>query len=117
MPIYDDVAALVDSLRRLSAIPNLSALYSSWADPLFGATAAEAVRSGMDYLRRIHDTVRQVDAGEADLDAMTLCARCVARLGLPPFAVNPLVARSLMGHREAARGEDADEWFPSLPAS
>ena len=39
MPIYDDVAALVGSLRRLSALPNLSALYSSWADPLFHAAA------------------------------------------------------------------------------
>lgn len=101
MPIYDDVAALMVSLRRLSALPNLSALYSSWADPLFGAAAAEAIQTGMGYLRQIHDTVGQVDAGEANLDAMTLCARCVAQLGLPPFAVNPLVARSLMAHRAA----------------
>ena len=60
MPIYDDVAALVGSLQGLSALPNLSALYSSWADPLFGAAAAESVQTGLGYLRQIHETVRQV---------------------------------------------------------
>lgn len=116
MPIYDDVAALARSLGRLSAIIPLSALYSSWADPLFGDAAAEAVRAGMRYLQQIHETVLQVDRETTGLDPMSLCVRCVERLGLPPFAANPLVARSLVAHRETAPGNDADALF-SLPPS
>ena len=35
----------------------------------------------------------------SDPDPMELCEWCVTRMGLPPFAANPLVARSLLSHR------------------
>jgi glyoxylase-like metal-dependent hydrolase (beta-lactamase superfamily II) len=100
MPIYDDVGALAQSLARLAGVERLDALYSSWADPLFGHAARQAVRDGIAYLIRVDDVVRGIDAAEP----MELCRRVVAALGLPPTAANPLVARSLVAHRRVPDG-------------
>jgi len=102
MPIYEDVAALAHSLARLARIENLAALYSSWADPIWGQAATEAIQAGIRYLKAIHDTVMQVDSELDQPDPMELCKRCIAKLGLPPFAANPLVARSLLAHKTGA---------------
>ena len=42
----------------------------------------------------------QVDSQINDPEPLELCRRCVRLLDLPPFAVNPLVARSLFAHTE-----------------
>jgi glyoxylase-like metal-dependent hydrolase (beta-lactamase superfamily II) len=100
MPIYDDVAALARSLVRLDGLERLDVLYSSWADPLFGEAARQAVRDGIAHLIRVDDVVRGIDAAEP----MELCQRAVVALGLPSTAANPLVARSFMAHRQTADG-------------
>ncbi len=103
MPIYEDVIALASSLVRIAEINNLTALYSSWSDPLYGQDAVDAVRSGMRYLLNIHTTVMQYfSESGGDFEPMDLCRRCVRMLGLPPFAANPLVMRSFLAHKEAA---------------
>jgi glyoxylase-like metal-dependent hydrolase (beta-lactamase superfamily II) len=102
MPIYEDAASLARSLVRLTEIQNLKALYSSWHEPLFGQGAIGAVDRGMAYLKTIHSVVKQVDSGLKSGDPMELCRQCVTRLGLPPFAANPLVARSLLSHKQEA---------------
>ena len=108
MPIYEDVAALAQSLVRLARIKNLSLLYSSWAEPVAGEAALDAVRAGIGYLKTIHATVMQIDSESGSPDSMSLCKRSVERLGLPPFAANPLVARSLAAHRADAAREALD---------
>ncbi len=102
MPIYEDVASLADSLVRIAEIQNLKALYSSWDDPLYGQVAGEAIHSGMRYLKTVDTTVMNVFSEFGDSDPMELCQRCVRLLGLPPFAANPLVLRTLLAHKEAA---------------
>ncbi len=102
LPIYEDVLALAFSLVRLAKIGNLRALHSSWADPLFGPGAGEAIIAGMRYLDSVHKVVLQVASEINRPDPLELCRRCVRRLELPPFAVNPLVARSLFAHTEEA---------------
>jgi glyoxylase-like metal-dependent hydrolase (beta-lactamase superfamily II) len=102
MPIYEDVSALASSLVRLADIENLTALYSSWGDPLYGQSAVEAIHAGIRYLKTTHDFVMKVGSELNNPDPMELCKRCVRMLELPPFAVNPLVARSLLAHKEAA---------------
>lgn len=101
MPIYEDVCALATSLVRLAAIDNLTALYSSWTEPLHGQEAAHGIRAGIHYLKTIHDVVMRADSECRNPDPMELCRRCVQALGLPRFALNPLVARSLNAHRQS----------------
>jgi hypothetical protein len=102
MPIYEDVAAQANSLVRLAEIKNLTALYSSWADPLYGQDCVDAIHAGMRYLQAVHDVVVKIDSELNDPDPMELCRQCVRMLDLPPFAANPLVLRSLLAHKEAA---------------
>lgn len=112
MPIYEDVAALAESLVRLAKINNLTALYSSWADPLHGRDAVNAIHAGMRFLKTIHDVVAKVDLEYQNPDPMELCRQCIPMLGLPPFAANPLVARSLLAHREISAREGLDLLAP-----
>jgi hypothetical protein len=108
MPISEDVSALANSLVRLAKIENLSALYSSWADPLFGQSAVDAILAGMRHLMTIHTVVMQASLELNDPDPVERCKRCVRMLGLPPFAANPLVQRSLLAHEKASAKSDLD---------
>ncbi len=112
MPIYDDVAALAGSLVRLAEIKNLTTLYSAWTDPLHGRDAVDAIRGGMLSLKTIHEAVTKADPQHHIADPMELCRKCVPILGLPPFAANPLVARSLLAHRNASAQEGLDLLTP-----
>lgn len=102
MPIYEDVIALANSLVRVAQIDELKALYSSWADPLYGRDAKAALQSGMRYLMEVDAAVMKVFSGSDIPDPMGLCRQCVRLLGLPPAAANPLVLRSFLAHKEAA---------------
>ncbi len=98
LPIYEDPLASVGSLRRLMALADLQTLFSSWDDPKSGPSAREALDRGLVYLTALHEAVRDAARGDQSMDPMELCRRVVARLGLPEFAVNPLVAQSLAAH-------------------
>jgi hydroxyacylglutathione hydrolase len=102
MPIYENVVDLAHSLVRLAGIDNLTALYSSWADPLEGRDAIKAISDGIRYLKEIHAVVMQVDYESGKPDPTELCKQCVAKLKLPHIAANPLVAHSLLSHRNDA---------------
>ena len=108
MPIYEDVSALANSLVRLAEIENLTALYSSWADPLYGQSAVDAICAGIRYLKTIHAVLVKVNSELNNPDPMELCKRCVRILGLPPFAVNPLVVRSFLAHKKASAQNSLD---------
>lgn len=114
MPVYEDVAALANSLVRIAEIENLMALYSSWGDPLFGQDAVNSIHSGMRYLMTVHTTVLEVFSEFGNSDSTDLCKRCVRMLGLPPFAANPLVLRSFLAHKEAAADTGLDSIFASF---
>jgi hydroxyacylglutathione hydrolase len=101
MPIYEDVAALANSLVLIADIKNLTELYSSWNDPLFGRNAVDAILAGMRYLVKAHTAAMAVFSEYVDSEPMELCRRWIRKLGLPPFAANPLVLRSLLSHKEA----------------
>jgi glyoxylase-like metal-dependent hydrolase (beta-lactamase superfamily II) len=101
MPIYEDVAALANSLVLVADIKNLTELYSSWNDPLYGQSAVDAIHAGMRYLVKAHTAAMAVFSEYVDAEPMDLCRRWIEKLGLPPFAANPLVLRSLRSHKEA----------------
>ena len=93
LPIYDDYLHSIQSLQRLAERGDVNMLVESWRDP--GATLASRVEEGMAWLHRVDTTVRRV--GEID-GGLERCRRVVVELGLPPFAANPLVERSLRSH-------------------
>ena len=100
LPIYDDVAAAVASIKRLKGIPALEYLLASWTDPLAGRAVYQMMDDGLAYLQRIHTAIRDIAAADPVNEPMELCARVVKVLGLPEIAVNPLIAKSFVSHQQ-----------------
>lgn len=89
-------------------------MLSSWEHPIEGPDLIqERIDAGVAYLHQIHHAV--LKAGETQKeDLMELCRQVVSDLGLPPFAVNPLVARSFAsslaaGHADPRTGPSGSE--------
>jgi glyoxylase-like metal-dependent hydrolase (beta-lactamase superfamily II) len=111
MPIYDDVAASARSIRRLMSLPGIDMLLSSWDEPRSGAEAYQALNAGLDYLRAIHKSVLRSRSGKDSVDLQQLCRRVVDDLGLPSFAANPLVSRSLAAHLREENEAELESLF------
>jgi hydroxyacylglutathione hydrolase len=95
LPIYEDISACLSSIKSLQLIKNVENLFSSWESPIQGQEKiGKRMAESIAYLERIHNTVisSSIDGGQQDI--MELCKKVVSDLGLPPFAVNPLVARA-----------------------
>lgn len=95
MPIFDDYAAAVASLKKIMTIEP-EWLLSAWDGPRHAADARILCEASLEWLQRIYGTVQGVAKVSGSEDPMELCRQVVAELGLPPFAVNPLVARSFL---------------------
>jgi hypothetical protein len=65
--------------------------------PHYGADAYRKMEEGMGWHDRVALAVQSA-AKRNGTEPMALCREVVAILGLPPYAVNPLVARSLTAH-------------------
>lgn len=102
LPIYDDYRRCIKSIERLAGVDDVEVLLSSWDEPKRGGGVAERFQEAIEYLLQIDNVVREVSVGQTQMDPMNLCREVVGELGLPPVAVNPLVARSLMSHFRAA---------------
>lgn len=102
MPIYEDVLATVQSMQRLKALAGVEVLLQSWDEPLRGPAARQALDDGLAYVQRVHDATCRLAATQGSADLPDLCKKVVAELGLPPFAANPLVARTLAAHLKVA---------------
>ncbi len=107
MPIYEDVDASVLSIRKLMDVGKVKILFSSWDAPKEGAAIGKAFEDGLGYLQTIHEAVveparelRGPDPANPAIPIapMELCAKTVNKLGLPPFAANLIVDRSIMAH-------------------
>jgi hydroxyacylglutathione hydrolase len=94
MPIYEDAAASVASIKRLKAISGINHLLSAWDDPREGEEAYRRMDEGLGYLLRIHEAVVQVNINRPSLEPMDLCRAVLREMGLPEDAANPLIARS-----------------------
>jgi len=93
IPVYDDVLASVQSIKRLIGIDGIRVLLSAWDEPREGICAYQKMREAFVYLQKIHTAVIR----NADLyrtDPLEHCRRTAAALGLPPQAVTPLLART-----------------------
>jgi hydroxyacylglutathione hydrolase len=100
LPVYDDAVGSVRSIRLLQAVRSVRVLLSAWDEPRYGDGAYEQMDLALEYLRKIHAAVI-ASAGDSDPDPMELTRKTVAALGLPPQAVNPLLARTFAANLRA----------------
>jgi len=107
LPIYDDIAESLDSIKKINRIAGeVDVLLSSWEEPVLGREKIlQRIREGAEYLKHIHDTVIRAHRKNGE-KGLPLCGRVVAELGLPTFAANPLVARAFMSSLSAADRSD-----------
>jgi glyoxylase-like metal-dependent hydrolase (beta-lactamase superfamily II) len=93
LPVYDDALLSVRSVKKLKAIRGIQVLLSSWDEPRKGDDAYRQMDLALDYLQQVHKAVL-ASAGDGLPDPMELTGKAAAVLGLPPQAVNPLLART-----------------------
>jgi len=100
-PIYDDPVTSIQSLENLMAVPGIRTLYPAWADPVWGDAVYPALASGLSYLHRIHDAVREAVRADPAISLLPLTRAVMTAIGIPPEQANPMVARSLLAHVRA----------------
>ncbi len=106
MPVYEDVFALVRSIKRLGAVSGLELLLSSWDVPRRGRQIYEVMDEALSYIQDIHQTVRQVrtELGAADVP---MIAREVSRkLGFPETVLAPPFFKTVEAHLRVSEYRD-----------
>jgi hydroxyacylglutathione hydrolase len=93
LPVYDDALASGNSVKRLRGLAGVRVLLPAWAEPTKGEEVYKHMDRGIAYLRMIHEAVLTC-AGSGSPDLMELTRKTATALGLPPLAVNPLLART-----------------------
>lgn len=93
LPVYDDALLSARSVQRLRGLAGIRVLLSAWDETRKDGEAYAQMDRAAEYLRTIHEAVRA--GAETDSpDIMELTRKTAAALGLPPQAVNPLLART-----------------------
>jgi hypothetical protein len=93
LPVYDDAAASVHSVKIIRALNDIRFLLSLWDEPQRGDAAFLQIDRALEYLQKIHEVI--VDfAVEGSPDPFEITKKAAAILGLPPQAVTPLLART-----------------------
>lgn len=100
VPIYEDVATSIESIKKLKQIEGLKILMASWDDPQIGAGVYSSMDAGLRWFQQIHETVLAETAGLDALDPEELCARVLKRLGFPKIPLVPIVVTSIGAHLE-----------------
>jgi hydroxyacylglutathione hydrolase len=93
LPIYDDAVASVRSVKLLRGLTGIRVLLPAWDEPKKGDDAYREMDRALGYLQWIHEAVR-AGAIEDFSDPMDFTRIVAAAIGLPPQAVNPLLART-----------------------
>jgi hydroxyacylglutathione hydrolase len=93
LPVYDDALFSVRSVNKLKKIRGIRVLLSSWDEPHKDGYAYRQMDLALKYLQHIHEIVLD-SAGLDKPDPIELTKKSAASLGLPPTAVNPLLART-----------------------
>ena len=98
LPIYEDHKKAVSSIERLKTEGEAEILLSSWTDPSQGDSVTALLEGSLEYLKDIDRIVLEQYGNGETVEPMLLCKSVIEHLGLPPFAVNPLISGSLMSH-------------------
>ncbi len=98
MPIYEDILASVESVKKLRNIPGIRHLLASWDEPRKGDEVYSRMDEGLDYLQRIHTAVLKCSGGRPSPEPMELSKCVLGELDIPSEVANPLVAGSFAAH-------------------
>lgn len=93
LPIYENIADVVESIHKLQKIDGVNFLMSSWESPVMGRIEiARRMTESLKYIEKIHQSILRISEGKP-IEPMELCRLVVETMDLPPAAVNPLVAK------------------------
>jgi len=100
LPVYDDAAGSVRSIRLLRSVQGIRHLLSAWDEPRSGDAVYLQMDQALAYLQKIHKAVL-ASAGESDPGIMEVTKKTAEALGLPPQAITPLLARTFAANLQA----------------
>ena len=103
LPIYADIFATIKSIRKLSGIRGLKALFSSWHDPILGEKVYQVMDESLAYIQKVHDLVRQEKAKSPALNPKELTLRVLKSLALPESLLSPIVITTIEAHLQESR--------------
>ena len=98
VPIYEDVAVSIESIKKLKQIKGLEILMASWDDPQLGAGVYPSMDAGLQWFQQIHEAVLTETAGSDAFDTDELSARVLKRLGFPEIPLVPMVVTAISAH-------------------
>lgn len=98
VPIYEDVATSIQSIKKLQKIKGLKILIASWDDPQFEDRAYASMDAGLQWFQQIHEAVLAETGGSDTLKPQELSARVLKRLGFPEIPLVPIVVTSIGAH-------------------
>jgi hydroxyacylglutathione hydrolase len=99
LPIYDDPAATLRSLEKLMELEGVVMLYSSWDEPREGEAVYWAMDDALAWVSEVDEMVNNVSAKEPSLGPEALTRHVLKGIGLPEDLANPVVVRTILGHR------------------
>lgn len=98
LPIYDDSAKSMESIRKLKEIKGIEILLSAWDEPQEGNEVYRTMDEGINYLKQVHLSVSKIANENSNLDPLKFCKLVLKDLGIPEMAANPIVARSFQSN-------------------
>lgn len=99
MPVYHDVSAEMNTLKKLQQINHVNVLLMSWADPYIGSeNAKKAICDGIDYVRHIHNLVNEGIQIYGENDSASISKYVHSALGLSPEVLNKLFTNTINAH-------------------
>ena len=106
LPIYDNVQALVESIKKLQNIKNIKYLLSAWDEPRRENLAYGQMDNSLWFIQKLHDTVFKVAGESGSQDPVETGKRVLVELGLPQSIINPLFVRSVQANLAARSIKD-----------
>ncbi|MEJ2731431.1 MAG: MBL fold metallo-hydrolase [Deltaproteobacteria bacterium] len=98
VPIYEDVAVSIGSIKKLKQIKGLEILMASWDAPQLGADVYPSMDAGLQWFQQVHEAVLAETAESDTFDTDDLSARVLKRLGFPEIPLVPIVVTSIGAH-------------------
>jgi hydroxyacylglutathione hydrolase len=102
-PVYEDVLALIGSIRKLQAVKEVNVLCSSWLEPQHGEDASAEMEKSVVYIQRLHEIVCRTKTESPDMDRASLCNRILEIINQPKI---PNVIKTIEAHLDASHVED-----------
>lgn len=102
-PVYDDVLALIGSIRKLQALKGIEVLCSSWLEPKYGDDAYGEMEKSVEYIQHLHELVCRTKADFPSMDRADLCNRILEIIKQPTI---PNVIKTIEAHLDASHVED-----------